>query len=768
MKPAGPGAARVGLWTAPWVPIVYVLVAGAVMFGVRMLLSIGLETDVISPEEYAIGLSVRTVVVIVVSGVIFQRYAVRQRRAEARLRNIADAVPGMCALVDQDGIVTYGNAAFHRRLSLSTVAHMSLPLETVLAPYVSPMNRGGLLTAAQEKSVDFIVRGRDGIERTSTIHISRLDDQHDQLGWIVTSADDALTQESKLEQALRTQALDIATDGIAIADLRLPDTLLIYVNRAFRDITGYTSDEVLGRNMRILQGSDRAQPEIAMMRERIAKHQPVTVTLRNYRRDGTMFWNELRLVPLRDATGTASHCIGILRDVTELKQNARELAQLAYFDTVTQLYNRNRFTVALSGLLSRLDGAIVLMTLNVVRFNDLVSSFGETAGDVLLSGIAERLRSLPDLLLAGRLGDDSFAATVSIAEDSDAARVIDAAHAALRVPFRLQGGDVDLRFYVGVAIGRRGMTATTLLHQSLVALNQSRKLRGGGTRIFDSAAAEEIRRRVELSRDLQQAIARGDFTLLLQPIVSLQDDLWIAVEGLVRWRHAVFGLQSPSLFLDIAEQTGQILEIDLWSLRSAAMLATRLNKHRQGPIMPVSINLSALRLQQHDLVAALRRILAETGADPTSLRLEIAEQALASGSAETITMLARLRALGFGIVVDGFGATTSCLVHLAKLPVTGIKIDSSFIRDCDTSPFHQKVIDSFATLARTLSIEVCAMGVQTEAQKRTLQRLGIRQAQGMLLCAPLDPEDFAAVALSTNATVLAADRGPRRLPPAAL
>ena len=720
----------------------YALTAALLMFCTRAILETCLATDVIDLDGYRVAMLLRTVVLIVASALLMRHYLEQRTRAQRRLERSADAVPGLCALVDREGHISYANPAFLRKLSPSYPARMNLPLETVLAPYLMPMHGGSLLPMQGENVIDVVLKGRDGVIRTSGIQIRRLDDADKELGWIVTGVDNVESQEMRSDHTLKTQALDTATDGIAIADLRLPDLPLIYVNRAFRDITGYTADEVLGRNLRFLQGNDRMQPEIAVMRERIAKRQPVTVTLRNYRRDGTMFWNEIRLSPVGEGASTPSHYICVLRDVTELKQNARDLAQLAYFDPTTRLYNRTRFAVALSGLLTRMEGVMLLMTIDVMRFNDIVSCFGETAGDVLLAGIAERLRSLPDLALAGRLGDNAFGIAIELDDEAEASRVVDKTRLILREPFRLQDGEVELLFYVGMAIGRRGMTSTTLLHQALVALNQSRQTDAGATRSFDATAGEEIRRRVGLSRDLQQAIGRGDFKLHLQPSVSLDDRRWIGAEALARWRHPVFGLQSPALFLSISEQTGQILEIDAWALRTAATMVRQLNGEGRAPLV-ISVNVSSLRLQHHDLVPMLREILSETGADPAMLKLEIAERALASGSTDIVANLARLRAMGFGIVIDDFGAGASCLAHLNKLPVTEIKIDRSFIRGCDSSPYHQMVIESFVAIGRTLSIEVTATGVESEAQKRVLERLGIRQAQGFLFSAPIDAAEFA-------------------------
>jgi EAL domain-containing protein (putative c-di-GMP-specific phosphodiesterase class I) len=320
-----------------------------------------------------------------------------------------------------------------------------------------------------------------------------------------------------------------------------------------------------------------------------------------------------------------------------------------------------------------------------------------------------------------------------------------ALRAALRDPFQLPDGDVELQFSVGAVIGRTGMHAATMVHRGLAALSQSTQADGGTTLTFDTTSEEDIRRRVGLSRDLDHAIGSGAFALHLQPAIALEDGRWVGAEALVRWRHPVFGLQSPDLFLSVSEETGQILKIDAWALRNAAGLVRRLNETGHTPLA-VSVNLSSLRLQRHDLVAMLGEILHDTGADPSMLKLEIAERVLAGGYADIVGDLEQLRALGFGIVVDNFGSGASNLLNLNRLPVSEIKIDRNFVRGCESCAYRQTVIGSFVAIGRTLGIDVTATGVETETQRQALERLGVGRAQGFLFGAPVDAAAFVALA----------------------
>jgi EAL domain-containing protein (putative c-di-GMP-specific phosphodiesterase class I) len=230
----------------------------------------------------------------------------------------------------------------------------------------------------------------------------------------------------------------------------------------------------------------------------------------------------------------------------------------------------------------------------------------------------------------------------------------------------------------------------------------------------------------------------------------------------------VFGLQPPGLFLPVSEQTGQILEIDAWALRHAAALAKRLEAGRleagrlngecqppPHPPLAISVNLSAPRLRHPGLAGLLENILRETGADPATLKLEIAEpvlaEAMARDAAGMIAELRRLRALGFGIVIDDFGAGAASLSNLHRLPVTDIKIDPGFIRDCADSPYHQLVIGAFVAIGGALGIDVTAKGVARDAQLRGLEKLGVRRAQGFLFGAPIDADAFSAQAFAAEA-----------------
>jgi PAS domain S-box-containing protein len=756
MRAGGGAPAMAASPLAPWRRAGGFILAGwlwlvASQAGLDTLLQTGL-TDADAHRRLMV---LRLLPLAVAGFVIAGRSLAARARAESRLHGITAAMPQLCAVLDPEGTIQYANPEFLRRLSSSWTPRTAMRLETLLAPALLSAQDGALLPPRGEAIVDVGLKGHDGISRKSGIRICRIDRPEADLGWIVTSAGAGETQERHADHTLKSLVVETAMDAVAIAEIRGTDMPLIYVNPAFQDLTGYPAADVLGRNLRFLQGSDRMQPEIAIIRDCIAKLRPVVVTLRNYHRNGTMFWNQLRLSVAYDGSGRASHYIGVMRDVTELTQNAQQLARLTHFDQVTASFNRAHFTEMLGALLTRLDGRVLLMTLDVKRLDNIIRCFGEATGDALLKAVAARLRGLPgqprtDAPLVGRLGDNAFGVAIERQADADAEPAVAALRAALRDPFRLPDGDVELQFSVGAVIGRSGMHAAMMVHRGLAALSQSTQADGGATLTFDTTSEEDIRRRVGLSRDLDHAIGSGAFALHLQPAIALEDGRWVGAEALVRWRHPVFGLQSPDLFLSVSEETGQILKIDAWALRNAAGLVRRLNEsglNQTGHTpLAVSVNLSSLRLQRHDLVAMLGEILRDTGADPSMLKLEIAERVLAGGYADIIGDLEQLRAIGFGIVVDNFGSGASNLLNLNRLPVSEIKIDRNFVRGCESCAYRQTVIGSFVAIGRTLGIDVTATGVESDIQRQALERLGVRRAQGFLFGAPVDAAAFIALA----------------------
>jgi len=325
-----------------------------------------------------------------------------------------------------------------------------------------------------------------------------------------------------------------SNEGAIIGDLRARGHPIVSVNPAFEAITGYSAAEALGKNCRYLQGSDRLQPEIDEIRAALTERRTCSVTLRNYRRDGTMFRSALRLLPLRDESGEVTHFIGLIRDVTEA----------AGVDRLTGLLDRY-------GLLDRLDvtgacpDALLLMVkLDIVRFHDVNNGFGYEVGDALLRAAASRLATTPSIAVA-RVGTNSFALAFEIDDAGRAADMVEDILALLRPRFVLPGADLSVQFAAGFALGLPNGAALQLVPQAGAALQQSKDRPTHAPHAYAASDERDARNRIRLATELQTAVANDELVFHFQPQIDLDTGDLVGAEALLRWNHGAFCLHPP-------------------------------------------------------------------------------------------------------------------------------------------------------------------------------------------------------------------------------
>jgi PAS domain S-box-containing protein/diguanylate cyclase (GGDEF)-like protein len=551
----------------------------------------------------------------------------------------------------------------------------------------------------------------------------------------------AAQRRSDEARAATQRILDTMDEGVLLADIRQPGAALAYVNPAFEQITGYSVSEAVGKNCRYLQGNDRLQPEISEIRAAIDDRRAAKVTLRNYRKDGALFWNELRLTPVFGQAGEATHYIGLMRDVTELKEATSQLDEAGHIDRLTLVANRYFFYDKVAAFLSAQDaGPLLIVKLDVARFHEINSSYGFEAGDLLLKQIATRLNTIWKGCV-GRLGADEFAIAVALGRPAEAEAVISEVCAVLQPNFVLPEAKIYVRFAVGFTLGARGEDPMTLVRQAGVALQESRRSRLREVHGFDSRTDANIKSRVRLAQELRQAVKSEDFVLYYQPKVELVSGTIIGAEALIRWRHPLFGLQPPNRFIPAAEETGLILEIGRWVLYEAARFAARINQDR-SPALTISVNVSQLQFTAGDMAEQVRAVLQETGADPAWLILELTESLFADDSPEMVASFRRLRDMGLGLSIDDFGTGYSSLRYLERFPVSEIKLDKSFVQDLHQSQVKRIIVDAVIKLGAELNISVTAEGVETEAERATLREVFCLYAQGYLFGRPVASDEF--------------------------
>lgn len=525
-------------------------------------------------------------------------------------------------------------------------------------------------------------------------------------------------------------ALDHVSDAVLVADMRLRGHPIVHVNPAFEAITGYAAAEAIGKNCRYLQGNDRLQPEIAEVRAALAEGRECSVTLRNYRRDGTMFRNALRLVPFRDGNGQVTHFIGLIRDVTHAPG----------IDRLTGLLDRYGLLDRLASIDVPAPSALLLVKLDILRFHDVNNGFGYDAGDALLRSVAARLATLPAAAVA-RVGTNSFTLAFELDDADHAASVVDDVLALLHPRFVLPGASLTAQFAVGFTVGFTGADPLQLIRQAGAALQRSKAMPAHPPHPYAEADERDARNRIRLASDLQVALPNQELLFHYQPQVDLDSGDIIGAEALLRWDHGAFGLQQPGRFIAVAEETGAILDIGAWGLRTLAAYIVKVNRHRRAPIR-FSFNVSVVEFTRRDMVAFVEQVLEETGCRADWLTLELTENLMAPEPQQIRRAFERLRRLGVGISIDDFGTGYSNLRYLESFPLSEIKVDRSFVHDLAHSAAKRVIVESIVKLGAALDIRVVAEGIETEAERAIVRALGCSVGQGYLFAAPMEDLAF--------------------------
>jgi diguanylate cyclase (GGDEF)-like protein/PAS domain S-box-containing protein len=574
----------------------------------------------------------------------------------------------------------------------------------------------------------------------------------DELGQVVRMVGGMLdvTERHREQSALRLlrRAVETTGDGIVISDACADDHPVVYVNPAFERITGYAAAEILGRNCRVLQAEDAAQPGVAAMRNALAEAREARVVLRNYRRDGEMFWNEFQLAPVRDEAGTLTHFLGVMSDVTERQRYEEQLAWRATHDDLTGLPNRQLLRDRLQQGIhtaERYGRAVAVVFVDLDDFKLINDTLGHSAGDTALQVIAQRLRHVVrESDTVGRFGGDEF--VIVLTEHTDAAAVqavIDRVAQALAEPVDLGGTPHQLTPSIGhCRFPEDGRDAETLLRHADLAMYQAKRQGRNRAVAYRREFDGTVSQRLQLVSQLREALQREEFRLVFQPLWGL-DGQALGLEALVRWQHPERGLLPPSEFIGVCEESGLIVELGRRVLREAARHHALLVASGLGHLR-IAVNVSAAQFA-HDLYAEVAAVVAEFALPTGALEIELTESVIMDSTERAIETMRRIAELGVGLSLDDFGTGYSSLAYLKRLPLDRLKIDRSFVQDLGHDLEDAAICDSIIGLGHLLGLRTVAEGVETEQQRDWLHARGCDELQGFLLGRPLPFDELLAV-----------------------
>ncbi len=427
-----------------------------------------------------------------------------------------------------------------------------------------------------------------------------------------------------------------------------------------------------------------------------------------------------------------------LRDVTERKALEDQLRQLAFHDPLTLLANRSLFRNRVEhaiALARRSNDRIAVLMIDLDNFKNVNDSLGHDIGDRLLQTAAQRLVKCTRAAdTVARLGGDEFAVLLEgITAPDQAERIAAAITDAFQSPLQIDGGDLLVTTSIGVAMSEPGHETEHVMRNADIAMYHAKAAGKGRHVVFHPQMQEQLRERLRLEDDLNQAFARNEFFLEFQPIVDLKTTELLGVEALVRWQHPEQGRLLPGQFIPMAEETGQIVALGRWVLEDACC---RVRQWREqiaaGEGLRVAVNISGRHLQQGDLVADVRHALEVSGLEPESLLIELTESTMMHNSEANLARLKELKALGVRLAIDDFGTGYSSLSYLHRFPIDILKIDRSFISRLTESSEGPKLARAVVTLGETLGLETVAEGVELDDQVTQLLQLGCVAAQGFL------------------------------------
>ena len=561
-----------------------------------------------------------------------------------------------------------------------------------------------------------------------------------------------ITLRKQVETELRIAATAFESqEGMLITDA---NGVIVRVNKAFTETTGYSSEEAVGQTPRLLKSGRHDQDFYHRMWESINRTGTWQGEVWDRRKSGEIYPKWLTISAVRGEGGVITHYVGSHVDITERKAAEEEVRNLAFYDPLTRLPNRRL-------LMDRLDRALAasarsgrqgaLLFIDLDNFKTLNDTLGHDYGDMLLQQVSQRLIScVREEDTVARLGGDEF---VVMLEDLSGDAPVVAARtetigekilASLNQPYQLDTHEYRSTPSIGATLfNDHDCAIDELLKQADIAMYQSKKAGRNTLRFFDPGMQSSVNTRAALENDLRKAVEGRQFQLHYQiQMDGLRRSL--GAEALIRWVHPERGLVSPAEFIPLAEETGLILPIGQWVLQTACAQLGLWQQHEHTRDLVLAVNVSSKQFRQADFVGQVKDAVMRFGINPARLKLELTESLLLDDVENTAEIMGTLKEIGVKFSLDDFGTGYSSLQYLKRLAIDQIKIDQSFVRDLASDSSDRAIVRTIISMAQGLNMEVIAEGVETEDQRQFLQNAGCMQYQGYLFGKPVPIDQFEA------------------------
>ncbi|HIJ62938.1 MAG TPA: EAL domain-containing protein [Rhodospirillaceae bacterium] len=687
----------------------------------------------------------------------YQRSRKTIERERLRLQTILKTSSDGIHILDSEGTLVEANDAFLKMLGLDQSAigrlHISVwntqdSWETLKARFDALINHQGTLVLETRH------RRRDGV--ALDVEVSTRAIKIEGKDYIYAASRD-ISDRKHTEEQLRVAATAMESqEGTVISDAA---GIILRVNQAFAEITGYSVDEAVGKSTSLLRSGRHDNAFYAALWHSINSTGTWKGEIWNRRKNGEIYPEWLTITAVKAADGTVTHYVGTFSDITKRKEAEDQINELAFYDPLTHLPNRRLLVDRLSQALAasirnEREGALLFVDLD--NFKKVNDTHGHDQGDLLLREVARRLTtSFRGVDTVARIGGDEFVvvlADLSGDPEEAAAQAESVGQKILAIlgqPYQITGNVFRSTPSIGITLfGEQRGNIDELMKQADIAMYQAKAAGRNALRFFDPELQETMKARASLEADLHHGIQEGEILLHYQPQVDGVGRL-MGAEALVRWRHPERGLVSPAEFIPLAEETGLILAIGDYVLETGCRQLVAWANRAETAHITLSVNVSARQFRQPNFVDQVLGVVNRTGVNPRRLKLELTESMLVEDIPEIIAKMMALKSRGISFSLDDFGTGYSSLAYLKRLPLDQLKIDQSFVRDVLSDPNDAAIAKTIVSLAQSLGLDCIAEGVETAEQREFLADSGCHAYQGYFFSRPLPLEAFDAYAMQT-------------------
>ena len=669
--------------------------------------------------------------------------------SESHFRNLYDQAPLPYQSLDAEGNILSVNQAWLTMLGYDHAeevnGHNITEMLTGDSKLLLPERFANFKQYGEACANEFDMLTKSGNRLTVSVDGKvRFDDHGDfvQTHCILTDITSRRETEAQLRQS--AAVFENTIEGVIITD-RTGN--IVDVNHAFVDITGYSREEVLGKNPRLLKSERQDETFYRKMWKTIIKDGKWQGEVWNRHKDGSVFPEWLNISSVYDDEGIVSNYVAVFSDITSIKQSQDKLNYLAHHDMLTGLPNRLLFNARMDQALKHarrntLKLAVIFIDLD--RFKNINDSMGHATGDDLLIQVAIRLKdSVRDEDTVARYSGDEFIVFLENIENySNTLVAVEKLMQVFRQPFLLNQQEIHVTSSLGISIyPDDGGDSVELLLNADAAMYRAKDNGRNSYLFYSSEFTRDNFEQVLLENALRGALERNELFLVYQPQIELENEQLIGIEALLRWKHPEKEIVSPGVFIPISEATGLIHDIGAWVLKMACIQGkTWLDKGIE--FKRISVNVSVQQLQRGNVVEVVKSALMSSGLSAENLELEVTEGFMLQNVEQGVKQLKALRDLGVSLAIDDFGTGYSSLSYLKSLPIQKLKIDQSFVHDIPNDPDDMAISEAIIALGKALDLTVIAEGVETKQQAAFLKENGCHEVQGYLYSKPVSAAEL--------------------------